>query len=99
MAPPDTMSDVDLTATPAVWEDAPGLDLPTLGGEVEADVCVVGLGGSGLAAVRALTAAGRRVVGIDAGEVACGAAGRNGGFLLAGLYEFHHDAVAKIGRA
>ncbi|AHG89561.1 FAD dependent oxidoreductase [Gemmatirosa kalamazoonensis] len=93
------MTDIGLIPTPAVWEDAPGLDLPTLGGEVEADVCVVGLGGSGLAAVRALTAAGRRVVGIDAGEVACGAAGRNGGFLLAGLYEFHHDAVAKIGRA
>src|SRR5947207_138096 len=71
-------------ATPAVWEDAPGggLDLPALGGEIEADVCVVGLGGSGLAAVRALTALGTRVVGLDAGEVACGAAGRNGGFLL-----------------
>ena len=69
------MSDVDLTPTPSVWRDAPGLDLPSLGGEVQADVCVVGLGGSGLAAVRALAARGLGVVGLDADEVACGAAG------------------------
>jgi hypothetical protein len=31
--------------------------------------------------------------------VAGGAAGRNGGFLLAGLAAFHHDAVAAHGRA
>src|SRR5438067_2128431 len=50
-------------ATPAVWEDAPGggLDLPALGGEIEADVCAVGLGGSGLAGVRAAPAAGARL--------------------------------------
>jgi glycine/D-amino acid oxidase-like deaminating enzyme len=92
------VSDVELTPTPPVWEDAPGLDLPALGGEVHADVCVVGLGGSGLAAVRGLAESGVRVVGLDAGEVACGAAGRNGGFLLAGLYDFYHDAVANFGR-
>ena len=28
-----------------VWDDAPWPALPTLEGEVEADVCVVGLGG------------------------------------------------------
>ena len=90
--------DVGLDPTPPVWDDAPGLGLPSLGGVAEADVCVVGLGGSGLAAVRALRAAGRSVIGLDAGEVACGAAGRNGGFLLAGLYDFYHDAVRQFGR-
>ena len=64
---------------------------------VEPDVCVVGLGGSGLAAVGAALEAGARVVGIDAGPVAGGAAGRNGGFLLAGGARFHHDAVAAWG--
>ena len=29
---------------------------------------------------------------------AAGAAGRNGGFLLAGTYDFYHDAVRKHGR-
>ncbi|HEX2092923.1 MAG TPA: FAD-dependent oxidoreductase, partial [Longimicrobiaceae bacterium] len=41
---------------------------------------------------------GKRVVGIDAGSVACGAAGRNGGFLLAGTHHFYHDAVRVHGR-
>lgn len=38
------------------------------------------------------------VVGLDGGPVAGGAAGRNGGFLLAGTALFHHDAVARLGR-
>jgi glycine/D-amino acid oxidase-like deaminating enzyme len=71
---------------------------PALEGEVAADVCVVGLGGSGLAAILALQEMGRTVVGIDAGTVAGGAAGRNGGFLLAGIAAFHHDAVRAHGR-
>jgi glycine/D-amino acid oxidase-like deaminating enzyme len=58
----------------------------------------VGLGGSGLAAVLELVRLGKRVVALDAGAVAGGAAGRNGGFLLAGLADFHHDAVARHGR-
>jgi glycine/D-amino acid oxidase-like deaminating enzyme len=65
---------------------------------VHADICVVGLGGSGLAAVHELLDLGQRVVGIDAGVVAGGAAGRNGGFLLAGPADFHHDAVRTVGR-
>ena len=82
----------------SLWADGHRLDLPTLAGEVTADVCVVGLGGSGLAAVLELVRLGRRVVAVEAGGVAGGAAGRNGGFLLAGLADFHHDAVARHGR-
>jgi glycine/D-amino acid oxidase-like deaminating enzyme len=62
-------------------------------------VCVVGLGSSGLVCVRELLRLGARVVGLDAGRVGGGAAGRNGGFLLAGLAPFYHDAVATLGRA
>jgi glycine/D-amino acid oxidase-like deaminating enzyme len=85
----------------SIWIDSAGgsLDLPALTGDIRADVCVVGLGGSGLACIRELVAAGRRVVGIDARAVAGGAAGRNGGFLLGGLALFHHDAVQRLGRA
>jgi gamma-glutamylputrescine oxidase len=61
-------------------------------------VCVVGLGGSGLTCVVELRRLGLRVVGLDAGLIGGGAAGRNGGFLLAGLAAFHHHAVARYGR-
>lgn len=72
--------------------------LPRLVGPARAEVCVVGLGGTGLTAVAALTAAGRSVLGVDAGTVAAGAAGRNGGFLLAGPAAFHHRLREQIGR-
>ena len=81
-----------------IWDGHGALALPELTGEVRADVCVIGLGGSGLACIHALDAAGRSVVGIDALTVAAAAAGRNGGFLLGGLAMFHHDAVERLGR-
>ncbi len=80
-----------------VWGRDDWEALPRLHDDLEADVCVVGLGGSGLSAVRELRALGRSVVGVDAGSVAGGAAGRNGGLLLAGLAAFHHDARARLG--
>ncbi len=73
---------------------AAGGRLPRLIGDARADVCVVGLGGAGLVAIERLSAAGRRVIGLDRGGVGAGAAGRNGGFLLAGPAEFHHHLAA-----
>ncbi|HEX6058040.1 MAG TPA: FAD-binding oxidoreductase [Gemmatimonadaceae bacterium] len=87
-----------LEATRPVWDDGHRTPLPTLAGDVEADVCVIGLGGSGLSCIGELLSLGASVVGIDAGEVGGGAAGRNGGFFLAGLARFYHDTVAGIGR-
>lgn len=81
----------------AVWH-SDSEPRPPLREAVEADLCVVGLGASGLAALAEAERLGRTAIGIDAGAVGCGAAGRNGGFLLAGLADFHHDAVDKIGR-
>lgn len=81
-----------------VWDDATWEGFPSLEGDVRADACVVGLGGSGLACVGELLAHGCSVVGIDAGAVAGGAAGRNGGFLLAGISKFHHEVAAQLGR-
>jgi gamma-glutamylputrescine oxidase len=80
------------------WDDGRWSPLPQLQQEVHADVCVVGLGGSGLTAIDALLDHGMTVVGIDAGGIAGGAAGRNGGFLLAGLARFHHEMVELLGR-
>src|SRR5690606_34620466 len=81
-----------------VWEDGRWTPLAPLDRDITADVCVIGLGGSGLACIHELLDMGVRVAGIDAGRVAGGAAGRNGGFLLAGCYAFDHDAVAQYGR-
>lgn len=88
----------EVAATTPVWEGAPPVDLPALVGEVDADVCVVGLGTAGLAAARRSLARGLDTVGVDAGPVGGGASGRNGGFLLAGAARFHHDAVREYGR-
>lgn len=73
--------------------------MPRLEGAIRTDVCVVGLGGSGLAALEELRAQGVEAVGVDARAVGAGAAGRNGGFVLNGLAKFHHEAVRQHGRA
>ena len=77
-----------------------GVRFPRLTKTVDADVCVIGLGGSGLACIAELLASGvspARVVGLDALVVGGGAAGRNGGFLLAGTADFYHDAITQFG--
>ncbi|MDQ1721063.1 MAG: gamma-glutamylputrescine oxidase, partial [Pseudonocardiales bacterium] len=90
------MSEVGWDADPAVagWPGLPGLR-----GDLRADVCVVGLGGSGLAAVGQVLRRRLSVVGLDAGRVAAGAAGRNGGFLLGGPAVGVHRAAAGWGLA
>jgi gamma-glutamylputrescine oxidase len=72
---------------------------PPLSEELSADVCVVGLGGSGLAAVGESLRRGLSVVGVDAGRAAAGAAGRNGGFLLGGPAIAIHQAATGWGVA
>ena len=82
-----------------VWDDGSWSPFPSLQGTVTTGTCVIGLGGSGLTVIEELLARGEAVVGLDAADVAAGAAGRNGGFLLAGAYDFYHDAVRKHGRS
>lgn len=85
------------------WDRSPLVEswagLPALAGTTYCDLCVVGLGASGLAAVRWAVEQGLSVVGLDAGRVAAGAAGRNGGFLLGGAARFHHQVVDQLGEA
>ncbi|HET9484144.1 MAG TPA: FAD-binding oxidoreductase [Xanthomonadales bacterium] len=87
-APPDT----------PIWDDGTWPGLAPLAGTHEVDACVIGLGGSGLACIAALLDRGQSVIGLDAGSVGQGAAGRNGGFLLGGLAQFHHQAIERFGR-
>lgn len=92
------MNAIDALNTPR-WDDHHWAPLPPLTHDVDAEVCVVGLGGTGLSCIsEALNLGATSVIGIDAVDVAAGAAGRNGGLLLAGPVDFHHDAVAKLGR-
>lgn len=73
------------------------LGLTSLDTTLDVDACVVGLGGSGLSCIGELQRLGARVAGIDAATVGGGAAGRNGGFLLAGIAAFHHEAASTHG--
>lgn len=80
------------------WDDHEWSPLPPLTRDAEAEVCVIGLGGTGLSCIsEALKLGAKSVIGIDAVDVGAGAAGRNGGLLLAGAVDFHHDAVEKHG--
>lgn len=82
------------------WDVLTEVPAPTPGlleGPVSADVVVIGLGASGLTACRVLAECGADVLGLDAAGIAAGAAGRNGGFLLAGGARFHHDATRAWG--
>ncbi|MEM7239288.1 MAG: FAD-binding oxidoreductase [Pseudomonadota bacterium] len=56
-------------------------DRPALGGEIKADVCVIGGGYAGLSAALHLAEQGVDVVLLDANRVGWGASGRNGGQL------------------
>ncbi|MCW5827499.1 MAG: FAD-binding oxidoreductase [Gemmatimonadaceae bacterium] len=91
------MNQADVINRPR-WDDHDWSPLPPLPHDGQADLCVIGLGGSGLSAIsEALDLGAKSVIGIDAVDVAAGAAGRNGGLLLAGPMDYHHDAVEKFG--
>ena len=87
------------TLARSVWDDEAGPPCPALADTITADVCVVGLGGAGLAALDELASRGVNAAGIDAAEIGGGATGRNAGFLLGGLADFYHDSVRRFGDA
>jgi gamma-glutamylputrescine oxidase len=85
-----------------VWEataPSPPLPLAALREPTTADVVVVGMGAAGLTGAAVLAAAGADVVAVDAAGPGAGASGRNGGFLLGGLAEAHHEVAARLGHA
>lgn len=85
-APPRAPAAPD-PAAPASWwqQQSPSAGFAPASGEVTAEVVVVGGGVSGCSTAWHLARAGVRVVLLEARELASGASGRNGGFLLAGL--------------
>jgi glycine/D-amino acid oxidase-like deaminating enzyme len=73
---------------------------PPLSGEVEADLCIVGGGFTGLWAALHAKAddPGREVVLLEAETVGFGASGRNGGFAIGSLTHGLENGIARFGR-
>ena len=69
-----------------------------LAGAHDAEVCIVGAGFAGLATALGLVERGQGgIVLLEAGRVACGASGRNGGFVFGGYSLDGADLVAQLG--
>jgi sarcosine oxidase len=64
---------------------------------MRADVAVVGCGYTGLSAALHLAAAGAKAVALEAVEVGFGAAGRNAGFVNAGMWVLPHEIPKALG--
>jgi gamma-glutamylputrescine oxidase len=73
-------------------------DLPPLRGTHRADVCVIGAGYTGLSSALHLAERGYRVIVLEAGRVAWGASGRNGGQCSVGQRKPQDELEAAFGR-
>jgi len=72
---------------------------PSLPGDIETDVCIVGAGYTGLSAALELAEAGYRVVVLEARTVGYGASGRNGGQICTGFSPGQEKIEAQLGQA
>jgi len=79
------------------WQSPPAPRRRSLVGDVTTDVAIVGGGVGGLATAWHLADRGIGAVVVEAGSVAAGASGRNGGFLIAGAAPMYNDARERFG--
>ncbi len=70
---------------------------PALSHNIDVDVCVIGAGLAGLTVAREVARRGWSVAVLDAGKVAGGASGRNGGFVSPGFAERIDAIVERVG--
>jgi gamma-glutamylputrescine oxidase len=73
------------------------LDFPSLRGETEADVCIIGGGYTGLSTAIHLRQRGYSVVLLEANKVGWGASGRNGGHASTGQRADQHTLEKLVG--
>ncbi len=73
-------------------------DFPQLQGEIEADVCVIGGGYTGLSAALHLAERGYKVALLEAERIGWGASGRNGGHVGIGQRLDQQTLEAKVGQ-
>lgn len=76
----------------------PALPRPPLGGDVAAEVCVVGGGYSGLSAAIDLAEKGYKVTLLEGARIGWGASGRNGGQIVNGLNAGLDKIEARYGK-
>ncbi len=76
--------------------DAP---LPSLEGDIDADVCVVGAGLSGCSTAMHLADRGYKVVVLEADRIGFGASGRSGGQIIPGWAGGMDKIAAQLGKA
>ncbi|MCW2236645.1 NAD(P)/FAD-dependent oxidoreductase [Azospirillum canadense] len=83
---------------PSLWAKTapPAPDLPTLSGEVEADVVIVGGGFTGLSTALHLAEAGASAVVLEAAEPGWGASGRNNGQVIPTLTRADPDDLVAL---
>jgi gamma-glutamylputrescine oxidase len=74
-----------------------GPALPHLASKISSDVCVVGAGFAGLTTALELARRGKSVVLLEAGRIAGGASGRNGGFVSNGFALGIEDVAKHVG--
>ncbi|TDF83398.1 FAD-binding oxidoreductase [Pseudomonas sp. H9] len=84
-----------------LWEHVTTLATPVekLGGELKADVCVIGGGITGLNAALHLLEAGKSVVLLEAWKIGHGGSGRNVGLVNAGTWIRPDDVEATLGQS
>ncbi len=87
----DAISYYQATATPHSSH-------PALAGDVNADVCIIGAGFTGVSAAMELAQAGYRVVVLEAETVGYGASGRNGGQICTGFSSGQGKIEAQLGK-
>lgn len=70
---------------------------PTLQGEHEADICIIGGGLTGIASALYLRKRGYKVILLEAARIGWGASGRNGGQINTGLRKSPGELIPKFG--
>lgn len=88
-----------MSYVPSYYTDSahPAPERPALGGDMEADVCVIGGGLAGLATALHLAERGYRVVLLEAERIGWGASGRSGGQAIYGYSCPMEKIVAQVG--
>ncbi len=84
--------------TLSVWLDPLADGEPVVNQPIRADLAIVGGGVVGAACAYLAAARNLKVVVLDAGQIATGASGRNGGFVLRGIQSYYQSCVKQYGR-
>ena len=85
--------------TISVWLDDRSADGDARVQNVEADLAIIGGGITGAAIAYFASRLGlKKIVIVEAGQIAGGASGRNGGFVLRGIHTYYDACVKQYGR-